>query len=221
MRWRCAGRRTGRAPGSRSRASTTCPSTASYGGMWWRCGGAPQYLVGNGFIAQGFDFSSYYRRNPDSFDPRAAFVFAGVGAGRAHRRLRADRWGRRRHRARHSFDRSYGTPPHALNLASSEKHTDSYLHVNEDVGHMHLPIGGQDDPRGARGHRVLRNAERRGSLFHRIDWLVLRPLPPGATTTTSPASPATCWTASWTRRPSTTAAEREPVRRRARPEFPG
>ena len=119
--------------------------TGEYGGMWWRCGRTPQYLVGNGFIAQGFDHSSYYRRCPDSFDPRAGFIFEGIDAeeiignfglianGAAGIEL-------------DSYSRHYGTPPHALKLAMSEKHTDSYLHVNEDIGHMSLTIGGQDDP---------------------------------------------------------------------------
>ena len=43
--------------------------------------------------------------------------------------------------------RIYGTPPHALIVATSEKHTDAYIRVNEDIGHMLLSIGGQDDPR--------------------------------------------------------------------------
>ena len=134
-----------------------------YGGMWWRCGRTPQYLVGNGFVAQGFDFSSYYRRNPDSFDPRGAFVFEGVeadeligdfgliGGGAAGIEL-------------DFFNRGYGTPPHALNLASSEKHTDSYLHVNEDVGHMYLPIGGQDDP-AVRADIVFFETPNGGAVF--------------------------------------------------------
>ena len=116
-----------------------------YGGMWWRCGRTPQSLVGNGFIAQGFDHSSYYRRCPDSFDPRVKFIFEGIGEdeligdfglianGAAGIEL-------------DSYSRHYGTPPHALKLAMSENHTDSYLHVNEDIGHMYLSIGGQDDP---------------------------------------------------------------------------
>ena len=119
--------------------------TGEYGGMWWRCGRTPQYLVGNGFIAQGFDHSSYYRRCPDSFDPRATFIFEGIdddeiignfgliANGAAGIEL-------------DSASRHYGTPPHALKLAMSENHTDSYLHVNEDIGHMYLAIGGQDDP---------------------------------------------------------------------------
>ena len=53
--------------------------TGEYGGLWRRQGRPPQMLVGTGFTAQGFDVSSYYRRSPDSFDPRAAFIFEGVG----------------------------------------------------------------------------------------------------------------------------------------------
>ena len=42
--------------------------------------------------------------------------------------------------------RELGTPPHALQLASSENHTDRYLHVTEDIGHMVIALGGLDDP---------------------------------------------------------------------------
>ena len=119
--------------------------TGEYGGLWWRCGRTPQSLVGNGFIAQGFDFSSYYLRQPDSHDSRAAFIFEGVGdnerigdfgligGGAAGLELDVSR-------------RELGTPPHALKLASSQEHTDSYLHVNEDIGHLFIGIGGRDDP---------------------------------------------------------------------------
>ena len=116
-----------------------------YGGMWWRCGRTPQPLVGNGFIAQGFDHSLYYCRHPDSFDPRVEFIFQGIGKderigdfgliGNGAAGIELD-----------SSSRHYGTPPCALKLAMSENHMDSYLHVNEDIGHMYLSIGGQDDP---------------------------------------------------------------------------
>jgi len=119
--------------------------TGEYGGLWWRCGRPPQSLVGNGFIAQGFDHSSYYRRQPDSFESRAEFIFEGVdederigdfgliGGGAAGLELDVSR-------------RELGTPEHALKLASSEDHTDSYLHVTEDIGHMYIAVGGRDDP---------------------------------------------------------------------------
>ena len=84
--------------------------TGDYGGLWLRQGRPPQALVGVGFSAEGFDYSSYYRRLPDSFDDRAAFIFEGIapderlgdfgliGDGAAG--LEVDR-----------ADRSLGTPP--------------------------------------------------------------------------------------------------------------
>jgi N,N-dimethylformamidase len=103
-----------------------------YGGLWRRQGRAPNLLVGTGFTAQGFDLSSYYRRKPDSFDPRAKFIFEGVGddeligdfglVGGGAAGLELDR-----------ADPLLGTPPHALVLASSEKHTDIYMVVCEEI----------------------------------------------------------------------------------------
>lgn len=133
-----------------------------YGGLWWRAGRTPQSLVGNGFIAQGFDHSSYFRRAPDSHDPRAAFIFEGIddeiigdfgliGGGAAG--LELD-WA----------SRAYGTPPHALTVATSEQHTDAYIRVNEDIGHMLPAIGGQDDPR-VHADLVFFETPRGGGVF--------------------------------------------------------
>jgi N,N-dimethylformamidase len=106
--------------------------TGEYGGLWRRQGRPPNRLVGAGFTAQGFDLSSYYRRKPDSFDPRARFIFEGVGddeligdfglVGGGAAGLELDR-----------ADPLLGTPPHALVLASSEKHTDIYMVVCEEI----------------------------------------------------------------------------------------
>ena len=106
--------------------------TGEYGGLWRRQGRPPNLLVGAGFTAQGFDLCSYYRRKPASFDPRAAFIFEGVGAdelignfglvGNGAAGLELDR-----------ADRKLGTPPHALVLASSEGHTDLYMVVCEEI----------------------------------------------------------------------------------------
>ncbi|WZB64428.1 N,N-dimethylformamidase beta subunit family domain-containing protein [Achromobacter xylosoxidans] len=52
--------------------------TGEYGGLWRRQGRPPQMIAGNGFIAQGFDDSSYYLRQEGSFDPRARFIFEGI-----------------------------------------------------------------------------------------------------------------------------------------------
>jgi len=113
-------------PGEAAHAYTGEP-----GGLWRRLGRAPQALVGVGFVGQGFDVSSYYRRLPESFDPRADFIFADVpdeiignfgliGGGAAG--LELDR-----------TDPALGTPPNTLVLARSENHTRNYLPTVEDL----------------------------------------------------------------------------------------
>jgi len=108
--------------------------TGEFGGLWRRNGRPPNVVVGLGFSAQGFDLSSYYRRRPGSYDPRAAFIFEGVpeeiigdfglvGGGAAG--LELDR-----------ADHALGTPPNLLVLASSENHTDLVLVVTEEVNVM-------------------------------------------------------------------------------------
>ena len=149
--------------------------TGEYGGLWWRAGRTPQSLVGNGFIAQGFDHSSYFRRTADSHDPRAAFIFEGVddeiigdfgliGGGAAGLEL-------------DSASRAYGTPPHALTVATSEQHTDAYIRVNEDIGHMLLSIGGQDDPQVHARRGLLRDPAGRRRVLDRLNRLEFRPVP--------------------------------------------
>jgi N,N-dimethylformamidase len=102
-----------------------------YGGLWRRIGRAPQQSVGVGFVGQGFDRSSYYRRLPASYDPRAAFIFEGVddeiigdfgliGGGAAG--IELDR-----------TDPALGTPPNTLILARSEGHTANYLPTVEEL----------------------------------------------------------------------------------------
>lgn len=105
--------------------------SGEYGGLWRRQARAPNRLAGVGFISQGFDHCSYYRRLPASNDPRAAFIFAGVtdeilgdfGAlqgGSAG--LEID-----------CVDPMLGTPPHALVVARSENHSNTYELVAEEV----------------------------------------------------------------------------------------
>ena len=102
-----------------------------YGGLWRRIGRAPQQAVGVGFVGQGFDRSSYYRRTAASHDPRAAFAFEGVddeiigdfgliGGGAAG--LELDR-----------TDPALGTPPNTLVLARSEGHSANYLPTVEEL----------------------------------------------------------------------------------------
>jgi len=119
--------------------------TGEYGGLWRRQGRPLQMIVGTGFTAQGFDISAPYRRLPDSFNPRAAFIFAGVSAdeiigdfgliGGGAAGLEIDR-----------ADRQLGTPPHALVLATSQGgHTDVYLVVCEELLLTYPGLGGSEN----------------------------------------------------------------------------
>jgi N,N-dimethylformamidase len=105
--------------------------TGEYGGLWRRNSRAPQELVGVGFISQGFDKCSPYRRTDAAADPRAAWMFEGVEGeligdfgiiqgGAAGLEIDA-------------ADPRLGTPPHALVVAMSENHSNTYELVAEEV----------------------------------------------------------------------------------------
>jgi len=105
--------------------------TGEFGGLWRSNGRAPQALVGVGFVTEGFDENSHFVRTEGSFDPRAAFIFDGVGAdekigdfgvlgGAAGYELDA-------------ADPELGTPPHALVLARSVEHSNVYLLTPEEM----------------------------------------------------------------------------------------
>jgi N,N-dimethylformamidase len=117
--------------------------TGEFGGLWRRNGRPPNVVVGLGFSAQGFDLSSWYRRQPGSYDPRATFIFEGVedeiigdfgliGGGAAG--LELDR-----------ADQALGTPPNLLVLASSENHTDLILVVTEEINVMTPDLTGSQN----------------------------------------------------------------------------
>jgi N,N-dimethylformamidase len=116
-----------------------------FGGLWRRIGRAPNVICGVGFIAQGFDVSSPYRRAPDADNPRAAFIFEGVpdeiigdfgliGGGAAGIELDC-------------LANDLGSPPNMLRLASSIDHSPMMLLVNEEFGVVPANIGGDVNPR--------------------------------------------------------------------------
>jgi len=120
-------------------------STGEYGGLWRRHNRAPNALAGVGFISQGFDTSSYYRRTSAAADPRAAFIFKGVEGellgdfgvaldGAAGLELDC-------------ADEALGTPAHALVVASSENHTNAFQLVPEELT---ITYAGMDGPFNAR-----------------------------------------------------------------------
>ena len=89
------------------------------GGLWRRLGAPPNTLVGAGTVGTGFDSASYYRRTENSHDPRATFIFEGVGDDE----LIGDFGSLLGGAAGVELDganRKLGTPPHALVVARSE-----------------------------------------------------------------------------------------------------
>jgi N,N-dimethylformamidase len=120
-------------------------ATGEYGGLWRRLGRPPNALVGIGFIAQGFDASSYYRLTAAARDSRASFLFDGIeaeiigdfgswGDGAAGLELDA-------------YDAALGSPPHALVVASSENHSNAFLLVNEELLSNSHGLDGTQNPR--------------------------------------------------------------------------
>ena len=119
--------------------------SGEYGGLWRRCGRPPNVMAGIGFVAQGFDVSTYYRRAPDAENPRVRFIFDGVadevigdfgliGGGAAGIELDC-------------INRLLGSPPNILRLASSEDHSPLMLLVNEEFTATLPNLGGDQNER--------------------------------------------------------------------------
>ena len=116
------------------------------------------------FTAQGFDVSSYYRRQPGSFDPRAAFIFEGVGkdetigdfglSGGGAAGFELDR-----------ADRLLGTPYNAVVIASSEKHQDHFVAVPEDVLGLYSTVPGVPKEQLIRADMTYFDAPNGGAVF--------------------------------------------------------
>lgn len=119
--------------------------TGELGGMWRRMGRAPQSVAGTGMTAQGFDLSTHYERTAQSFDPRAAFIFQGIGEterigdfgilGGGAAGWEIDR-----------ADQALGTPPHALVVATATDFSSVYHWVKEELTHTHSANTGETCP---------------------------------------------------------------------------
>jgi len=119
--------------------------TGEMGGIWRHRGRAPQKLVGTGFIAQGMDRSSYYRRNPDSFDPAASWIMEGVGDSERIGDFGLEQGGAAGLEL-DWYDPKLGSPAWAHVVASSEGHSRLMLEVRENVS-LTLPyMSGDLDP---------------------------------------------------------------------------
>ena len=102
-------------------------TTGEPGGTWRNRGLPPNGLVGIGSCAAGFDRGAHYVRQPHSFDPRAEFIFEGIGDDEPigdcpSLVVRHGAAGYEMDR----LDYGLGAPPHALLLASSVGHSERY-----------------------------------------------------------------------------------------------
>ena len=102
-------------------------------------------------------------RSPASKDPRARFIFEGIGEDEPIGNFGLEGGGA----ASIEIDRAdtrLGTPPHALVLASSFDHTESYLIVTEEVDIMVPNVQG-DNNDGIRADIVFYETPNGGGVF--------------------------------------------------------
>ncbi len=145
--------------------------TGELSGLWRRNGRTPQELFGVGYTACGFDSASWYEREAASRNPRAAWIFEGVGederigdfgfalGGAAGAEL--DR-----------ADPKLGTPGHALIVASATHLSAGYLTVPEEFYHLTADIDGETSPL-VRADMVLFETPAGGAVFSTgsISWV--------------------------------------------------
>ena len=112
-------------------ASTAPPANPAASGA--TAASPPMASLASAPAAAGFDRGSHYVRQPDSFDPRAAFIFEGIGDDEPIGDVPS--LVVRHGAAGYEMDRldfSLGTPPHALLLASSVGHSERYTAFNDE-----------------------------------------------------------------------------------------
>ena len=136
-----------------------------FGGMWRARGRIPSKVCGLTFTAYGFDVSSYYKREADSFRTECEWIFEGIGddevigdfglVGGGAAGLELDR-----------YDLEFGTPHNGYLLARSEGHTDLMLQVNEEI---HFACrgyygGGHENPQ-VRADMIYYKTPKGGAVF--------------------------------------------------------
>ena len=111
-------------------------------GLWRNIGRSENAMVGVGFLTMGFDECAPYRRNPAAQDPRAAWIFAGLGDAE----LIGDFGVLQGGAAGYEIDRhdaAKGSPAHSLVVASSFGHSNMYGVTSSSVLDT-LPNPGSD-----------------------------------------------------------------------------
>jgi len=114
-------------------AERVLATTAEPGGTWRNRGRPPNGLTGLGSSCAGFDMGAPYIRQPESHDPRAAFIFEGIAADELIGDIPS--LVVKHGAAGYEMDRmdfGLGTPPHTLLLASSQGHSDKFVGLADE-----------------------------------------------------------------------------------------
>ncbi len=139
-------------------------ATGEMGGLWRHRGKAPNRVGGIGFSSMGWDSPTPgFTRQTGSFDPRAAFIFEGVGPDEIIGNFGLVLGGA----AGDELDRldfELGSPPHTLLLASATGYSRSYLPVIDDVLEISASLIAQQDPR-VRADMVYFETPNGGAVF--------------------------------------------------------
>jgi N,N-dimethylformamidase len=139
-------------------------ATGERSGLWRARGRAPQKLFGVGSAAHGWDESEPYAQMPQARDPRAAFIMDGIGEDEPIGDFGLIGGGASGHET-DRYDRSLGTPPDALLLATSAgAHTDNYQAFHETIFFPHPSNGGTEN-HTVRGDVVFLAARNGGAVF--------------------------------------------------------
>jgi N,N-dimethylformamidase len=139
-------------------------TTGERGGLWRHRGRAPQRLCGVGFTAWGNGPANPFLRTPESFDPRVAFIFDGVGEDEpigAEGDVLGGAAGYEIDRA----DRRLGTPHHALVVAASRRHDIDFHPVAEELEIANFPIPPAPDNPLIRADMVYFETPNGGAVF--------------------------------------------------------
>ena len=160
-----------------TRTSTSEPGetglsfTGEQGGLWRYRGLAPNQLVGIGFASEGWGGAEGYDQLPGSRDPRAAWVFEGIGSGDVIGDFGLIMGGAAGDEI-DRFDLANGSPSEVIRLATSQgRHTNYYQIVIEDLTMVLPGHGGQEDLR-VRSDITLLEAPNGGAVFSvgSINW---------------------------------------------------
>jgi len=140
-------------------------STGELGGIWTYRGYAPQTWLGIGSTAETPGLGRPYERQPDSFNPRASFVFEGVGADEAIGDFPnlIQEYGAAGYEM-DCVDTALGTSPSTLVLATARGFSDDAQVFAERISYMDL-LQGRPTSQLVKSDMILLDYPNDGAVF--------------------------------------------------------